>query len=121
MTQYYIIEIQQYPNGEYGHIVHYAWDENPDKARLKAESKYHEVLAAAAISETKKHSAIILSDESFPILYGCYKHDVEAPAPVQEPEEVIEPEETEPEEQTETGTTEEPAGEDPAEEEPTGE
>ena len=25
--QYYIIEIQQYENGEYGHLVHYAYDE----------------------------------------------------------------------------------------------
>lgn len=92
MTQYYIIEIQQYANGEYGHLVHFAWDENPDKARLKAESKYHEILAVAAVSETKKHSAVILSDESFPVLHSCYKHDVTAPAPaqVEEPETVVE-------------------------------
>lgn len=101
MTQFYIIEIQQYPNGEYGHLVHYAWDENPDKARLKAESKCHEILSYAAVSETKKHSAIILSDECFPVLYQCYKHDVEAPTPVvTEPEEepvTEEPEADEPE------------------------
>ena len=81
MTQFYIIEIQQYANGEYGHIVHYAWDEDPDKARLKAESKYHEILAAAAVSETKKHSAIIISDEGFPVEHKCYKHNVTAPVP----------------------------------------
>ena len=87
MTQYYIVEIQQYPNGEYGHIVHFAYDEDPDKARLKAESTYHSILAAASISETKKHSAIIISDESFPVLNQCYKHpNVQAPAPEPEPE-----------------------------------
>lgn len=50
MTQYYVLEIQQYTSGEFGHIVHYAFDADPAKARLKAESKYHEILAAAAVS-----------------------------------------------------------------------
>ena len=75
MTQYYILEIQQYANGEYGHIVHFAYDEDADKARLKAEAKYHEVLAAAAISELPTHSAIIVSQEGFPVLHQCYKHE----------------------------------------------
>ena len=50
MTQFYVVEIQQYANGEFGHLVHYAFDADPDKARLKGEAKYHEVLAAAAWS-----------------------------------------------------------------------
>lgn len=79
MTQYYIIEIQQNKAGEYGHIVHYVFDENPEQARLKAESKYHEILASAAVSETLKHSAIIISDESFPVMNQCYKHTFEEP------------------------------------------
>ena len=82
MTQYYIIEIQQNAAGEYGHIVHWAFDEDPDLARLKAESKYHEIMAAAAISEMKKHSAVILSDEAFPVMNHCYKHPY-VTAPVQ--------------------------------------
>ena len=77
MTQYYIIEIQQNKEGEYGHIVHYVFDENPEQARLKAESKYHEILSSAAISETMKHSAIIISDEAFPVMFQCYKHTFE--------------------------------------------
>lgn len=79
VTQFYIIEIQQNKAGEYGHIVHYAFDENPDTARLKAESKYHEILASAAVSETLKHSATIISDEGFPVMYQCYKHTFEEP------------------------------------------
>ena len=86
MTQYYIIEIQVNAAGEYGHLVHYVWDADPDVARLKAESKYHQVLAAAAVSETKKHSAVILSDESFPLIHQCYKHNVAAPEPAPEVE-----------------------------------
>jgi len=45
MVQFYILEIQKYLSGEFGHIVHFAYDESPTKARLKAEAKYHEVLA----------------------------------------------------------------------------
>jgi len=80
MYQYYILEIQQYDNGEYGHIVHYAFDADPDIARLKGESKYHEVLAAAAISTLPSHAAILISSEAFPVMYQCYKHTA-APAP----------------------------------------
>ena len=92
MTQYYIVEVQQYKNGEFGHLVHYAWDENADKARLKAESKYYEVLSAAAVSELPSHAAILFSTEGFPLMNQCYKHTV-----VTEPvvEETPEPEPTE--------------------------
>ena len=77
MTQFYIVEIQKYNNGEFGHLVHYEYDADPEKARLKAESKYHTVLAAAAISETAEHSAIMFSTEGFPIMHQCYKHESE--------------------------------------------
>lgn len=74
MNQYYIIEVQQYKSGEYGHIVHYAFDDDPEKARLKAESKYYEVLSAAAISDLPIHSAILFSAESIPIMHECFYH-----------------------------------------------
>lgn len=77
MTQFYVVEIQQYQNGEYGHLVHFAYDADPDKARLKGEAKYHEVLAAAAVSNLPTHSAIMFSAEGFPVMYQSYKHDVE--------------------------------------------
>lgn len=72
--QFYVVEIQQYANGEYGHIVHYVYDEDINKARLKGESKYHEVLAAAAVSELPSHAAIMFSTDGFPIMHQCYKH-----------------------------------------------
>lgn len=49
MFQYYVIEIQKYTDGSYGHLVHAAYDEDQTQARLKGESKYYEVLSAAAI------------------------------------------------------------------------
>ena len=87
MTQYYIIEIQQYLNGEFGHIVHFAYDVNPSTARLKAESKYHEVLAAAAISQLPQHSATLLTSDGRCIMNQCYKHEVVQPEPEVEPNE----------------------------------
>ena len=77
ITQFYILELQQYANGEYGHIVHFAYDEDPEKARLKAESKYHEVLAAAAVSNLPQHAAVVITSGGFPILHQCYEHKQE--------------------------------------------
>lgn len=92
MMQYYIIEIQQNAAGEFGHIVHWAYDADPTKARLKAESKYHEVLAAAAISELPQHSASLLTSDGRCIMNQCYRHTIAAPEPEVEPG--TDPEET---------------------------
>ena len=104
MYQNYVVEIQQYQNGEFGHNVYWEYDENADKALLKAESRYYTVLAAAAVSTLKAHAAILFTSEGFPLKHECYKHDAEpeaaAPAaePATEPEEEAEEEpETEPE------------------------
>lgn len=108
MYQFYVVEIQQYANGEYGHLVHYAYDEDQTKARLKGESKYHEVLAAAAVSELPSHAAIMFSTEGFPLMNQCYKHSIEQEQePEQEEDQGEEPEEAEetPEE-PETATAE---------------
>ncbi len=80
MYQYYIIEIQRYSNGEYGHLVHFAYDTDATKARMKAESKYHEVLAAAAVSELPSHSATLLASDGKEIMHQCYTHEI----PIQE-------------------------------------
>lgn len=116
MYNYYVIEIQQYINGEYGHIVHFAYDEDATKARLKAESKYHEVLAAAAVSELPQHSATLLTSDGRCIMDQCYRHEIPAPEPepVEEPTEPTEPtEETEPAEEPVEEPTEEPTEEVP--------
>ena len=76
MTQYYIVEIQRHNDGEFGHIVHYAFDEDPKEAFFKAESKYHEVLAAAAISGLPSHAAIMFDSTGYPLKNDCYEHDV---------------------------------------------
>ena len=81
MTQLYIVEIIKQQNGEFEHNVFWVWDEDADKAQLKGESKYHEILASAAVSEHLEHAAILFTSEGFPLMHQCYKHEaVEVPA-----------------------------------------
>lgn len=87
MTQYYIFEIQQYADDSYGDIRHIAYDEDATMARLKAESKYHEVLAAAAISQLPSHSATLLTSDGRAIMNQCYRHETAQPEPEVEPTE----------------------------------
>ena len=87
MYQYYVIEIQKYTDGTFGHLVHWAADENADRARMKAESKYHEVLAAAAVSELPQHAAALLASDGAELMRQCYTHTVTAVEPEPEPEE----------------------------------
>lgn len=91
MTQYYIIELQKYADGSYGDIKHIAWDEDPTKARLKAESKFHEILAAAAISELPVHAAIMFTSDGVPVMNQKYVHAVPQVEP-ETPEEDVMPE-----------------------------
>lgn len=107
MNQFYILEVQRYWDiaqegneqglpvgyktpGEFGHIVHFAYDADPTKARLKAESKYHEVLAAAAISELPQHSATLLTSDGRAVMNQVYRHDAVQPEVEPEPEEAVE-------------------------------
>lgn len=68
--KYFIVEIQKQHNGTYAHLVHTA------DIRNAAESVYHQVLAAAAISNLPEHSAIMFTSEGFPLMHESYKHDV---------------------------------------------
>lgn len=77
MHQFYVMELQRYQNGEYGNIVHYAYDKNQETARLKGESKYYEVLAAAAISDLPEHGAILMTSGCDPLLHKCYYHPIQ--------------------------------------------
>jgi len=84
MYQYYIVEIQKNHAGEYAHLMHWAFDADADVARQKAESQFHTVLAAAAVSDTAMHSATLISAEGVPLRNECYHHE-----PVPQPEEEI--------------------------------
>lgn len=77
MIQFYVLEIQKYASGEFGHLVHFAYDADATKARLKAEAKYHEVLASAAVSELPQHSATLLTSDGRALMNQCYRHEHE--------------------------------------------
>ena len=57
--QFYIVEVHRNAAGEYEHVVHWTWDADYDKALVKGESKYYEVLSRAAVSEYVLRSAIV--------------------------------------------------------------
>ena len=65
---YIVIELQKNEYGGVSNIV-------TEHATLaEAESKYYTVLASAAVSKMPVHSAILVSEEGFPIKNMCYKH-----------------------------------------------
>lgn len=70
--KYIVIEIQVNWDGTVGNLV------TAHDSREQAESKYHAVLSAAAVSKIMKHSAVIMDEEG--AVYGsmCYRHEMEA-------------------------------------------
>ena len=67
-----VFEIQTNDDGSVGTLVSSYADQN------QAESAYHTVLSAAAVSALPVHSCVILTEEGFELEHKCYKH---APAP----------------------------------------
>ena len=65
---YLVIELQVNIDGAVGNIVT-AYDN-----RSEAESHYHTVLAAAAVSSVPKHSAVLIDDEGAVLGSMCYQH-----------------------------------------------
>lgn len=65
---YIVIELQKNAEGQVANLV------TAYNTLAEAESKYHSILASAAISDIPVHSAVILSEEGFPVANKCYKH-----------------------------------------------
>lgn len=66
--KYIVIELQKNTEGVVSNIV------TSHETLPEAESKYYTILAAAAINKVPVHSAIIVSEEGFPVKYQCYKN-----------------------------------------------
>ena len=71
---YFICEIQTYKDGTGAHIMFTAPTLN------EAESKYHQVLAAAAVSNVPVHACIIFDDHGYTKMSRFYEHEQEAGA-----------------------------------------
>ena len=65
---YLVMELQKNEDGHVSNIV------TEHETLPQAESKYHAVLSAAAVSDIPIHSAILVSEEGFPVKNQCYKH-----------------------------------------------
>lgn len=65
---YIVIELQKNADGHVSNIV------TEHASQAEAESKYFAILSAAAVSTIPVHSAIIVSEEGFPVKHQCYKH-----------------------------------------------
>lgn len=70
MLKYLVIEIQTNANGTVGNIVS-SYD-----ALNAAESKYHTVLAAAAISALPEHAAVLMTSRGQVLETKWYQHEV---------------------------------------------
>ena len=65
---YIVMEIQTNSDGTVGTLVSAYAD------RSQAESKYHTILAAAAISALPCHSAVLLYQNGNVLATACYEH-----------------------------------------------
>lgn len=66
---YIVIELQKNKDGHVANIV------TEHETLAQAQSKYHAVLSAAAVSGIPIHSAILVSEEGFPVEHQCWKHE----------------------------------------------
>ena len=65
---YIVIELQKNAEGVVSNLV------TSHNSLPEAESKFYSILAAAAVSNIPVHSAILVSEEGFPVKNHCYKH-----------------------------------------------
>lgn len=72
MPKYIVVEIQTNPNGAVGNLVS-AYD-----SLNQAESAFHSVLAAAAISSLPEHAAVLMTSRGQLLNTKCYTHDIES-------------------------------------------
>lgn len=66
--RYIVIEMQKNAEGQVANLV------TAHDSLAEAESKFYTILASAAINSVPVHSAIIVSEEGFPVKHQCYKH-----------------------------------------------
>ena len=69
--KYLVIEIQHNLDGTVGNIV-FAFDD-----RNQAESKYHSILASAAVSAVYIHSAVLMTSTGVQVAHQSYTHGAE--------------------------------------------
>lgn len=72
---YIVIELQTTATGEVAHILNVFTDRN------NAEMKYHQILAAAAVSAIPTHAAVMLTSDGREVKHEAYTHVQPEPEP----------------------------------------
>ena len=75
--KYIVIEVQTNIDGTVGNLV-YSYDN-----RNEAESKYHAVLAAAAVSALPMHTCVLFQSDGILLARQCYVHEQGAEEPTE--------------------------------------
>ena len=78
--KYIVTEIQTMADGQVASRVS-SFDD-----RLQAESAYHSILAAAAISQLPLHACMLFTNDGYLIMNANYTHEQPSPEPEPEPE-----------------------------------
>lgn len=71
-TIFYVLELQTDVTGA---VLVSVYDNLP-----QAESRFYAILSAAAISQVRKHGAIIMNDDGVMLKHEIFTHKVETPA-----------------------------------------
>ena len=66
---YVVIELQKYSDERMGNIV------TTHATLNEAESKFHQVLSAAAMSSVLLHSCVLLNEDGYTIKVESYSHE----------------------------------------------
>jgi len=77
MEKYIVLEIQTNADGTVGTLLSSYDDQNA------AWSKYHTVLAAAAVSRLPVHSAVVMTNHGYVLESRNYQHEQPEPEPVE--------------------------------------
>ena len=72
---YIVMEIQTMDNGTIATLVTTKNSHNEPLTENEAESTYHSILAAAALSNLPCHAAVMMTGEGIPLQNRCYKHE----------------------------------------------
>lgn len=65
---YIVVELQKNAEGQVANIV------TSHNTQAEAESKFYSIMAYAAVGEIPVHSATILREDGFPVMYKHYTH-----------------------------------------------
>lgn len=77
--KYIVTEIQTMADGQVASLIS-SFDD-----RLQAESAYHSILAAAAISQLPLHACMLYTNDGYLIMNANYTHEQPSPEPEPEP------------------------------------